>query len=216
MIIIYLTGFWRCLKLSASHLYAFIKAHLIVLWILLGIRLVMTNNASVSNKEIVKHLKVCRKNVYSAWKQFRESGTTFSEPIPGRTCTVSTKTIVSVKKKMGRNQQGSVGKVVKDAGISRSMQRVRVEDLKLTKYKKQSRQLVSEPSKQKCLNRGKLMLKEIERGSSKIFIWSDRKMFTVGAMTNKQHEGVYARKSGDLSVNVISLFRRQKAICVMV
>ena len=46
------------------------------------------------------------------------------------------------------------------------------------------------------------MLREIEPAASKIFIWSDKKMSTVEAVTNKQNDRVYALSSGDLPVNV--------------
>ena len=87
-----------------------------------------------------------------------------------------------------------------------------MEHLQLTQYIKQSQQLISELSKQKHLDRGKLMLRETERAASKIFIWSDEKMFTVEAVTNKQINRFYARSSRDLLVNVRGHFRRQKPV----
>ena len=89
------------------------------------------------------------------------------------------------------------------AGVSRfPMQRVIMDDLQLTPYKKQSVQVISESSKLKSLDRGKLMLREMEPAASKIFIWSDKKMSTVEAVTNKQNDRVYALSSGDSPVNV--------------
>ena len=115
---------------------------------------------------------MCRKTVYFAWKPFQESGTTSGKPIPGKTRTVRTKTIMSaLKKKIERNQQGNVGKVTKHTGISRSsMRRIIVDVLQLTTYKKQSRQLNLEFSKQKRMDRDKLMIWGIERATSKVFI----------------------------------------------
>ena len=77
-----------------------------------------------------------------------------------------------------------------------------MDDLQLTPYIKQSRQLISELSKRKHLDTGKLMLRETKRPASKIFISSDEKMFTVEAVTNKHNDRVYALRSGDLPVNV--------------
>ena len=81
---------------------------------------------------------------------------------------------------------------------------------------KQSRQLISELSKQKNLERGRLMLRETERAASKILIWSDEKLFTVEAVANKQSKRFNARSSRDLLVDVRCHFRRQKPVWVMV
>ena len=61
-----------------------------------------------------------------------------------------------------------------------------------------------------------MMLREMQPAASKMFIWSDKKMSTVEAVTNKQDDRVYALSSGDLPVNVWSQFRRKKPICDMV
>ena len=60
------------------------------------------------------------------------------------------------------------------------------------------------------------MLQEMERAAGKVFIWSDEKMFTVEAVTNKQNDRVYAHSPGDLSVNVRSHLNRQKPASVIV
>ena len=99
---------------------------------------------------------------------------------------------------MGKRQ-----KMAKYAEISRfSTRRVFMDDLQLTSHKKQSVQVISESSKLKSLNRGKMMLREMQPAASKMFIWSDKKMSTVEAVTNKQDDRVYALSSGDLPVNV--------------
>ena len=98
---------------------------------------------------------------------------------------------------MKRNPQRSVRKVAKEANISRSsMQRIVKNDLQLCPYKKQSRQLISGPSKQKTAAQGQVQ--EMEGAAGKVFIWSDEKMFTVEAETNKQNDKVYAISSKDL------------------
>ena len=96
------------------------------------------------------------------------------------------------------------------------MQRIVKDDLELSPYQKQYRQLISEPSKQKQLDRGKLMLQEMERAADKVFIWSDKKMFMVEAVTNKQNNTVYAHSPENFSLNVRSHLRRQKPTSVMV
>ena len=39
-------------------------------------QIVALKTAGVSSNDIFEQLKVCRKKVYNAWKQFQESGTT--------------------------------------------------------------------------------------------------------------------------------------------
>ena len=90
-----------------------------------------------------------------------------------------------------------------------------MDDLQLTPYKKQSLQVISKSSKMKSVDRGKLMLREMEPAASKIFIWSD-KMSTEETVTNKQNNRVYAFSSGDSPVNVWIQFRRRKPVCDMV
>ena len=57
-------------------------------------QIVALKTAGVSDNDIVKQLKVCRKTVYNACKQFQESGTTSSKLIPGRKCSFRTKKVV--------------------------------------------------------------------------------------------------------------------------
>ena len=81
-------------------------------------QIVALKTAGVSNNDIVKQLKACRKTVYNAWKQFQESGTTSSKPIPGRKWSTRTKNVVSaVNKKMKQNPQRCVRKIAKEARI---------------------------------------------------------------------------------------------------
>ena len=53
----------------------------------------------VKPEQIVKQLKVCRKTVYNAGKQFQESGKICGKSIPRRTRTVCTKRIILATKK---------------------------------------------------------------------------------------------------------------------
>ena len=87
-----------------------------------------------------------------------------------------------------------------------------MDGLQLTPYIKQSIQSISKLSVQNHLDRGKLMLSEIERATSKIFILSDEKMFTVEAVTNKQIDRAFACSSRDLLVNVRGQFRCQTPV----
>ena len=94
--------------------------------------------------------------------------------------------------------------MVKHAGVSRFLiRRVIMDDIRLAPYKKKhSVQVISESSKLKNLDSDKLMLTEMEPVASKIFIWSDKKLYRVEAVTNKQNNRAYTLNSGDSSVNI--------------
>ena len=77
-----------------------------------------------------------------------------------------------------------------------------MDDLQLAPYKKKSVQVIYESSTLKSLHRCKLTLREMDPAASKIFIWSDKKMFTVEAVTNKQNVRAYALSSEDSPVYV--------------
>ena len=82
------------------------------------------------------------------------------------------------------------------------MQREITDKVKLTLYKKQPLQVISESWKFKSRERDKLMLREMDPTVSKNFIWYDKEMSTMEAVTNKQNDRAYALGSGDSQVNV--------------
>lgn len=126
-------------------------------------QIVALKTAGMSNRDITKQLHVCRKTVFNVWKQYAETDTTSSKPIPGRKRSIRTKPIVeAVMKRVKRNPRRSMRKTANELGISRtSMHRIFKKDLRLTANKKQSRQLLSAATKQKRHDRGKKMLAEM-------------------------------------------------------
>ena len=181
-------------------------------------QIVALKTAGKSNCDITKQLDVCRKTVYNIWKQYTETATTSSKPIPGRKRSIRTKAIVqAVMKRVKRNPRRSMRKTASQLGISRSsMHRIFKNDLGLTAYKKQPRQLLSAASKQKRHDRGKMMLAEMQRAVDNVFIWSDEKIFTVEAVTNTQNDRLYAHNAEDLPEGSRTHFRRMKPAGVMV
>lgn len=181
-------------------------------------QIVALKNAGVANNDITKQLNVSRKTVYNVWKRYNESGTTSNKTIPGRPRNIRTKRLVkAIQKRVQRNPRRSMRKTARELGISKSsMHRVFKDDLGLTAYKKQPKQLISAASKKKRLDRGKVMLEEIQRATDTVFIWSDEKMFTVEAILNRQNDRLYARDAQDLPEGSRSHFRRIKPAGVMV
>lgn len=181
-------------------------------------QIVALKTAGMSNRDITKQLHVCRKTVFNVWKQYAETDTTSSKPIPGRKRSIRTKPIVeAVMKRVKRNPRRSMRKTANELGISRtSMHRIFKKDLRLTAYKKQSRQLLSAATKQKRHDRGKKMLAEMQRAVGHVFVWSDEKIFTVEAVTNTQNDRLYAHNAGELPEGSRTHFRRMKPAGVMV
>ena len=82
-------------------------------------------------------------------------------------------------------------KTAKGLEISKySMHRVFKDVLRLTAYKRQSKQLILKASKKKRLDRDKFLFDKIKRATDTVFIWSDRKIFTVEAVLNKQNNRI--------------------------
>ncbi|XP_014772692.1 uncharacterized protein LOC106870959 [Octopus bimaculoides] len=96
------------------------------------------------------------------------------------------------------------------------MHRIFKKDLQLTDYKKPSWHLISSDSKKKRLDRGKTILTEVKRTAKKALIWSDEKIFTVEAVTNRQNDRLYARNAGDSLECSKSHFCHQKPTSLMV
>ena len=181
-------------------------------------QIVALKNAGLSNKQITKQLQVCRKTVYNVMKWYKETGKTSSKPIPGRKRSVRTKRNIEViKKRISRNPRRSMRKTAKDLQIAQtSLTRIVKRDLGLKAYKMQHRHLISSASKQKCLERSKKMLDDIQSATGKVFIWSDEKIFTVQSVVNSQNDRIYAADARDVPQGSRLHFRRQKPAGVMV
>jgi transposase len=181
-------------------------------------QIVALKTAGISNRDITKQLDVCRKTVFNVWKRYTETATTSSKPIHGRKRLIRTKHIVqAVMKRVKRYPRRSMKKTASHLGIARSsMLRIFKNDLRLSAYKKQSRQLISAASKQKQHDRGKIMLAEMWRAVDHVFIWFNEKIFSLEAVTNTQNDRLYARDAGDLPEGSRNHFRRMKPAGVMV
>ena len=125
--------------------------------------------------------------------------------------------IYNVGKRINRNPCRSGRKMAKELNISKStMNRILKNDLKLTSYKKQYKQVLSAASKMKRLNRCKILLNKIKNSAGEVIIWSDEKIFTVQQILNKQNDRIY---SSDIRLEPDKRkfnFRRQKPASLMV
>ena len=89
-------------------------------------------------------------------------------------------------------------------------------DLNLSPYKKTKVQLLSQASKTKILERGKLLLEKLEDSMQPPVLWTDEKLFTVQAVHNHQNDWIYAVNKDDIPLNERLMFQRQKPASAMV
>lgn len=101
-------------------------------------KIVVLINAGVSNMEIMKHLKVCRKMVFNVMKRYIETATTINQPVPCRSRSVYTKSVAqAVKERLQQNPLQSMRKYAKHLQKSeKSVRRIMKENLGLMAYKK--------------------------------------------------------------------------------
>ena len=119
-------------------------------------------------------------------KRYKMTGTTDSKHVPRREHPIRTKRLIDiVRMQVQRNGRRSMRATAKELNISQTtMMRIVKDDLGLKVLKMQRRQLISEPTKQKRLDKERKVLEEISRAGNKVFIWSDENIFSVEAVSN--------------------------------
>ena len=108
-------------------------------------------------------------------------------------------------------------KMAKESKISpTTMGRVCSDDLKMSPYKLQKRQLILVATIEKRLARSKLFLKRLKNGTLQNLIFTDEKLFTVQQAHNHQNDRVLVKTLNSISANTRKVFRTQKPASVMV
>ena len=161
---------------------------------------------------------VSRGGVYKAVKRFRETGScaprirsTPEKPIRKK------ELIKKVRERLRRNPSRSARKLAKDTSVSVStMQRLLKDDLHVYPYKFTKRQLLSNATKKKRLDRAKVLIKRLVVGTRPQVLWTDEKLFTVQAIHNHQNDRIWIPNKDMVPVERCSSFRRQKPSSVMV
>ena len=96
------------------------------------------------------------------------------------------------------------------------MQRLLKDDLHVYPYKFTKRQLLSNATKKKRLDRAKVLIKRLVVGMQPQVLWTDEKLFTVQAIHNHQNDRIWIPNKDMVPVERCSSFRRQKPSSVMV
>jgi len=167
--------------------------------------------------EILKPF-VSRSGVYKVINRFKSTGSYLPKVRSTPPRPVRTKKLVNaIRSKLRRNPQRSARKMAKEAGVSHmTVQNVLKKDLKCRPYKKVKRQLLSGPTREKRLQRARLLLKRLKDCTQPTVLWTDEKLFTVQAIHNPQNDRVWCQKIEKIPVENRISFQRQKPASVMV
>ena len=122
-----------------------------------------------------------------------------------------------VREKIRRDPRRSMRRMARDKGVSKiTMWRLCREDLGMIPYKKQRRQVLSEATKAKCLERGCQILKILRDGMMPPILWTDEMLFTVETVHNIHNDRMNGTSKGSLGIDMLSHFCHQKPASVMV
>jgi len=143
--------------------------------------------ASHTKADIVKRLNVSRMTVYRVAKRLSDGETLKDRHRDGRPRVVKTK---SIKKAFQRDPTLKMTHLAKKRGISESTVRraVKIEGGKSFKLVKKP--LLTPGTKQKRLDRAKILLNNLKNHGNRVVIFSDEKTFTVDPVMNKQNDRV--------------------------
>jgi len=165
-----------------------------------------------------KKLKINRMMIKRTIDRYKETMSIEDRPRSGRPRTTRTqKLLKNVREKIRRNPRRSMRKMAKEAQTSpRTMRRVVENDLKMSPYKLQKRQLLSGHTIEKRVTRTRLLLNRIKEGTLPNIIFSDEKLFSVQQSHNHQNDRILSRRREESSGSAGKVFRTQKPASVMV
>ena len=103
------------------------------------------------------------------------------------------------------------------SGINpRTMRRIVHEDLQMSSFTLQQKQTLTTSQKQKRLDRGKILLNEMKRGTAGEIVWSDEKLFTIEMAHNHHIDQVIGRNSSEIPAEKKRVCHTMKPPSVMV
>ena len=161
---------------------------------------------------------VSRGGVYKAVKRFRETGSCAPRIRSTPEKPIRTKELIKkVRERLRRNPSRSARKLAKDTSVSVStMQRLLKDNVHVYPYKFTKRQLLSNATKKKRLDRAKVLIKRLVVGTRPQVLWTDEKLFIVQAIHNHQNDRIWIPNKDMVPVERCSSFRRQKPSSVII
>ena len=160
---------------------------------------------------------VGRATVFRVVRDFKEKGKTTRKASSRKPSVRTAQMVKRVREKIRRNPRRSMRKMAREEEVSQTtMWRLCRKTLGLTPFKKQRRQVLSDATKAKRLERGREILKILKDGMTPPILWTDEKLFTVEAVHNVQNDRVLGSSKEALGIEVLSHFRQQKPTSEMV
>ncbi|KAI6651345.1 hypothetical protein LOD99_5311 [Oopsacas minuta] len=141
-----------------------------------------------SNSETVKSLKTNKMFVSRTIFRFLETGSIQDRSRKGRKRTVRTSTLrKNVKRRISRNPGRSMRKLAKEINVARESMRLMVRnELAMSSYKFQKKQLLSVKNKKERLDRCQSLLGRFTGGLQNQILFSDEKLFVVEQQINNK------------------------------
>ncbi len=174
--------------------------------------------ANKSPDLIKKALGVNRMFIWRCQKRLNDTGGADRRPGSGRPRSSRTKNLIkAVSAKVRRNPARSMSKMAKEYDVSRrTISRVIKDDLGLHPYKLKRRQLLSEATKLKRLQRAKVLKSWYTDNPDVIVIFSDEKLFTVSRKFNPQNDRVLSQDIANVDPSIKYVYRTQKPSSIMI
>ncbi|XP_059081941.1 uncharacterized protein LOC131879599 [Tigriopus californicus] len=181
-------------------------------------KIICLHNQGLSERDIASRLLEAKSTVHDTVSRYKKTGTVEIKPRKPRFRPVRTRQLVNkVRNKLIRNPHRSLGDMSKEYEIPKTtLRRVLKFDLKKTCFKFTRRQVLSEATVAKRLQRGRIIRDKIACAPHPATIWSDEKIFTVQRAWNRQNDRFYACNLEDIPLYNRSVFIRQHPAHVMV
>ena len=90
------------------------------------------------------------------------------------------------------------------------------EDLRMSSFTLQKRQSLSMTIKQKRLERSKVLLNELKRGTTGETVWLDEKIFTVEQAHNLRNDRIFGKNHADIPYEKKTVYRTMKPASLMI
>lgn len=167
---------------------------------------------------IQKTLKISKTCYYSNKKRFDNKEGTARRPGTGQPRKVRTPELIKrVREKIRRNPRRSMRKLAKDHNVGvTTMHKLVREDIGVKPFKLQYRQLLSAPTRQKRLERSKLLLDWHADHDDVIMIYSDEKLCDISQKFNKQNDRILCNKAESIDPDERIAGKAQKSASIMV
>ena len=125
--------------------------------------------------------------------------------------------IKCIQERIRRNPRRSMRQMAKSTDMSpRAMRQLVHEDLKMSFFTIQKRQILLAGVKQKRLERSKVVLKEFRSGMAGEIVWSDEKFFTVEFAHNQRNDRIIGRNVKEIPYNQKTVYKTMRPASIMV